>query len=74
MKISSLSNFEPIVSLDLQGIEENYLNSVYLDFYFPQKFDPTMIFKSVSDNGRTYLDAVSGLYSEEGVKSFNSMD
>lgn len=47
---STLGDFPANKNLELRGIEENYLQSVYLDFYFPMKFDPTMNFATITDN------------------------
>ncbi|EGR28776.1 permease family protein, putative [Ichthyophthirius multifiliis] len=65
-KLSSLSQFPSLKNLDIKGVEKNYLQSSYLDFYYPTQFDPNYKFKTISNNGNDVNDCVESLFSQEG--------
>lgn len=67
-KISPLSQF-PSTSLYISGIEENYLRSIYLDYYIPKQYDPGFTFPKLP-NGQK--DVVASLYSTHGNKNLNN--
>ncbi|KAL4502254.1 hypothetical protein ABPG72_000489 [Tetrahymena utriculariae] len=73
-KFSSLSQFPTNRNLELRGIEKNYLSSTYLDFYYPEEFDPKMNFPYL-EHDQSVIDAVYGLYTDDGItKLQNSVD
>ena len=59
----------------MRGIERNYLQSTYLDFYYPIEFDSSLEFPNIPNVTQTLKDAVYGLFSNEGVlKLKNNVD
>jgi ABC-type antimicrobial peptide transport system permease subunit len=65
-QISPLSGF-PSVSTTIIAVEENYLETVFQEFYIPIEFDDYDYPKL--ENGEK--DMVAGLYSYDGLTSYN---
>lgn len=69
--LSPLCEF-PAQSTNLIGVEENYLRTIYQEYYMPTEEDDGMSFPSL-DSGD--VDLVAGLYTEDGIDaSYNSLD
>eukprot|EP00360_Condylostoma_magnum_P001505 CAMPEP_0168315694 /NCGR_PEP_ID=MMETSP0210-20121227/12342_1 /TAXON_ID=40633 /ORGANISM="Condylostoma magnum, Strain COL2" /LENGTH=136 /DNA_ID=CAMNT_0008290797 /DNA_START=2166 /DNA_END=2576 /DNA_ORIENTATION=- len=66
VNISVLSGF-PAQNTELIGIEENYLNSIYQEFYIPTESDGDFDFPELS-NGE--IDLVAGIYDDEGIDNY----